>query len=65
MARTYKWSAEGLAKRQARMKALHADPAFKASTSARMKALHADPAFKAKMKALHADPRSRRRPASG
>ena len=38
------------------MKALHADPAFKA----RMKALHADPAFKARasarMKALNADP---------
>ena len=30
------------------MKALHADPAFKAATSSRMKALHADPAFKAK-----------------
>ena len=46
------------------MKALHADPEFKAklskSASARMKALHADPEFKAKaaarMKALHADP---------
>jgi len=35
------------------MKALHADPAFKA----KMKALHADPAFKAKMKALHAEHR--------
>ena len=38
------------------MKALHADPEFKAATAARMKALHADPEFKAKMKALHADP---------
>ena len=29
----------------ARMKALNADPEFKAKTSARMKALHADPEF--------------------
>ena len=48
----------------ARLKALNADPAFKAKISAasseRLKALNADPAFKAKaserMKALHADP---------
>jgi hypothetical protein len=48
----------------ARMKALHADPEFKAKTAARMKALNADPEFKAKvskaasarMKALNADP---------
>ena len=47
-----------------RMKALNADPEFKAkiskAASARMKALHADPEFKAKtaarMKALNADP---------
>jgi hypothetical protein len=47
-----------------RMKALNADPDFKAklraTASERMKALHADPDFKAKqserMKALHADP---------
>jgi hypothetical protein len=38
------------------MKAVYADPAFKATNSQRMKALNADPAFKAKMKALHADP---------
>jgi hypothetical protein len=42
------------------MKALNADPEFKAATSARMKALNADPEFKAatsaRMKALHADP---------
>jgi DNA polymerase III alpha subunit len=46
------------------MKALHADPEFKAklskSSSARMKALHADPEFKAaaaaRMKALNAEP---------
>jgi len=46
------------------MKALHADPEFKAkvsaASSARMKALNADPEFKAatsaRMKALHADP---------
>jgi hypothetical protein len=42
------------------MKALHADPAFKAARSASMKALNADPAFKAarsaSMKALNADP---------
>jgi hypothetical protein len=50
------------------MKALNADPTFKAKlsarASARMKALNADPTFKAKlsarasarMKALHADP---------
>jgi len=46
------------------MKALHADPEFKAKISklsaARMKALNADPEFKAaaaaRMKALHADP---------
>ena len=48
------------AARSARMKALNADPEFKAkmskAASARMKALHADPEFKAKMKALHADP---------
>ena len=52
------------AKLAARMKALNADPEFKAklskAASARMKALHADPEFKAKvaarMKALHADP---------
>ena len=57
-------SAEALLKKSKRMKALHADPEFKAklskSASARMKALHADPEFKAKaaarMKALHADP---------
>lgn len=39
----------------ARMKALHADPEFKAkvskAASARMKALNADPEFKARMKA--------------
>ncbi len=48
----------------ARMKALHADPEFKARNSARMKALHSDPEFKARqsvaasarMKALNADP---------
>ena len=47
----------------ARMKALHADPEFKAkvsaASSARMKALHADPEFKAatsaRMKALNAE----------
>ena len=42
------------------MKALNADPAFKAQAAARMKALNADPAFKAqaaaRMKALNADP---------
>ena len=47
------------AARSARMKALHADPEFKA----KMKALHADPEFKAataaRMKALHADPEFR------
>ena len=31
------------------MKALNADPDFKASAAARMKALHADPEFKAKL----------------
>ena len=36
---------------KAKMKALHADPEFKAKTSERMKALNADPEFKAKMKA--------------
>ena len=52
------------AKFAARMKALNADPEFKAklskAASARMKALNADPEFKAKtsarMKALNADP---------
>jgi hypothetical protein len=32
----------------ARMKALHADPEFKAKTAARMKALHADPEYHAR-----------------
>ena len=41
---------------KAEMKALNADPEFKAAAAARMKALNADPEFKAKMKALHADP---------
>ncbi len=49
MARSYKWTEEGLAKRRAVNAALNADPAFKAKVSAaaseRMKALHADPAF--------------------
>lgn len=36
--RPYKWSAAELAKRRERMKALNADPEFKA----RMKALHAE-----------------------
>ena len=45
MSRAYRLSATGRKKRSARMKALNADPAFKAKTSARMKALHADPAF--------------------
>ena len=44
-------SAEALLKKSKRMKALHADPEFKAklskSASARMKALNADPEFKA------------------
>ena len=58
------WSKEKRLAAAARMKALNADPEFKAATSARMKALHADPEFKAanakrssaRMKALHADP---------
>ena len=36
---------------KAKMKALNADPEFKAKASERMKALNADPEFKAKMKA--------------
>lgn len=47
--------AEARAEKGARMKALHADPEFKAkvsaATSARMKALNADPEFKAKIRA--------------
>ena len=46
--------------RSENMKALHADPEFKARHAERMKALNADPEFKARnaerMKALHADP---------
>ena len=38
----------GRAALSARMKALHADPEFKAQASARMKALNADPEFKAR-----------------
>jgi hypothetical protein len=40
-------SREARREKAARMKALNADPTFKAKTSARMKALHADPTFKA------------------
>ena len=62
--RPYRWTASGLAKTaeraRERMRALHADPEFKAKTAERMRALHADPEFKAKaaerMRALHADP---------
>jgi len=46
--------------REAALKALNADPEFKARHADRMKALNADPEFKARnaerMKALHADP---------
>ena len=57
-------AAEASLMKHKRMKALHADPEFKAKAAARMKALNADPEFKAKvskaasarMKALHADP---------
>ena len=64
MTRTYRMSPEKRALKAERMKALNADPEFKAKLSAasseRMKALNADPEFKAKtaerMKALHADP---------
>ena len=46
--------------REAALKALHADPEFKARHAERMKALNADPEFKARhaerMKALNADP---------
>ena len=59
--------------REAAMKALNADPEFKARHAARMKALHADPEFKARhaaasaerMKALHADPEFRVRLRAG
>ena len=37
--------------REAAMKALNADPEFKARNAERMKALHADPEFKARLKA--------------
>ena len=59
--------------REAAMKALNADPEFKARNAERMKALHADPEFKARhaaasaerMKALHADPEFRVRLRAG
>ena len=58
--------------REAAMKALNADPEFKARNAARMKALNADPEFKARnaaaaskrMKALHADPEFKARNAA-
>ena len=57
MKRKYRLSEASRLSRAARMKALNADPEFKA----RMKALHADPEFKAqaaaRMKALNADRR--------
>ncbi len=64
MARTYRLSDDGRRARAERMKAMNADPEFKAKHAAaareRMKAMHADPEFKAKhaerMKAMHADP---------
>ena len=59
--------------RSENMKALHADPEFKARNAERMKALHADPEFKARhaaaaskrMKALHADPEFKARLKAG
>ena len=59
--------------REAAMKALNADPEFKARNAARMKALNADPEFKARnaaaaskrMKALHADPEFKARLKAG
>ena len=50
------WSKEKRLAAAARMKALNADPEFKAATSARMKALHADPEFKAATSARMTDP---------
>ena len=41
----YTWSEKGRRKHIDRMRALHADPAFKAKMSDRMRALNADPAF--------------------
>ena len=53
MSRPYRMSPETAAVKSARMKALHADPEFRAkvskAASARMKALHADPEFRAKV----------------
>ena len=61
MKRKYRLSEASRLSRAARMKALNADPEFKAQAAARMKALHADPEFKAqaaaRMKALNADRR--------
>ena len=61
--RPYRWTAGGLAKTAERMRALHADPEFRAKAAERMRALNADPEFKAKtaerMRALHADPEFR------
>ena len=55
--------------RSENMKALHADPEFKARHAERMKALNADPEFKARnaerMKALHADPEFKARLRAG
>ena len=59
--------------REAALKALHADPEFKARHAERMKALNADPEFKAKisklsaarMKALNADPEFKARLKAG
>jgi hypothetical protein len=63
------WSQESRERAAARMKALNADPEFKAQTAARMKALHADPEFKAqaaaRMKALNADPEFKAKIVSG
>ncbi len=55
--------------REAALKALHADPEFKARHAERMKALNADHEFKARhaerMKALHADPEFKARKRAG
>ena len=45
MARTYKFTEEGLARKSAAMKARNADPEFKAKLAAAMKARNADPEF--------------------